>query len=192
MATSGADDLEEVLGRVVQILHDHGVHDFAFTGGVAVGVWATPRQTHDVDVCGVLPADEVDRLLAIRDGIRAGPGELPDMVRFRAGSWDVDLFVSKDAYDEVCLRRAHRASIGELDLRVVSPEDLLIHKLIKLRTDRRRMLQDLADVRAVIERQADALDWGHLQAWLPPDELELLRSVADADDEELARRLLGL
>lgn len=191
MSSNPADDLEEALARTVEILHDHGVNDFAFTGGVAVGVWATPRQTRDLDVCGVLPAEEVNRLLALRDGIRSGPEQLPDMVRFRAGAWDVDLFVSKDTYDHECLSRAHHAVIGSLDLRVVSAEDLLIHKLIKLRTDRRRMLQDLADLRAVIQHRYDSLDWSYLQAWLPAHELQLLRSVADTDDEELVRRLLG-
>src|SRR5258708_19188305 len=95
-----------ILERVVHVLQSHRVVDFAFTGGAAVGVWAAPRQTKDIDLCGSLPVGEVDRLLALRDGIRSGPEELPDFVRFRVGDWNVDLFVSKGPYDEECLRRA--------------------------------------------------------------------------------------
>ena len=180
-----------ILARVAEVLRSHRIVEFAFTGGVAVGVWAVPRQTHDIDLCGVLPPDEVDRLLALRDGIRAGSGELPDLVRFRVGQWDVDLFVTKGAYDELCLRRAVRVDVDGIEVSVVSAEDLLIHKLIKLRNDRRRLLQDLTDVRAVIEARTEHLDWRHLRTWLRPEESTLLESVARSTDEELVQRLLG-
>jgi hypothetical protein len=174
------------------VLLSHQVTDFAFTGGVAVGVWAEPRQTKDVDLCGSLPLAEVDRLLAIRDGIRSGSEELPDIVRFRVGDWDVDLFVSKTAYDRECLRRAFTAEVGGVSTRVVTPEDLLIHKMIKLRHDRRRLLQDLADVRAVIDTQGDTLDWGYIHTWARPEEASLLEECARLTDETLLQRLLKI
>jgi hypothetical protein len=97
-----------LLSRVTAVLRDHGVDRFAFTGGVAVGVWAQPRQTHDVDVCGVLPPAEVDRLLALRDGIRSGPGEMPDLVRVRVGDWDVPRVANPYARLRVSFQRIAR------------------------------------------------------------------------------------
>jgi predicted nucleotidyltransferase len=188
--TSRHDSPGDALAQIVRVLHSHGITDFALTGGVAVGVWSEPRQTRDVDVCGVLPIEEVDRLLALRDGTRAGHGALPDMVRFTVGNWDVDLFVCQDAYDRACLERAVTASVDGVEVRVVTAEDLLIHKLIKLRTDRRRLLQDLADVRAIVTARANELDWPYLQTWLPTAEAELLESFAVTDDETLVKRLL--
>ncbi|MBX3188149.1 MAG: nucleotidyltransferase [Labilithrix sp.] len=173
------------------MLRHHGVDDFAFTGGVAVGVWSAPRQTRDVDVCGTLPAAEVDRLLAIRDGVRGGAGALPDMVRFRIAGWDIDLFVSKSDYDRECLRRAIEVEVDGTEVRVVTVEDLLIHKMIKLRSDRRRILQDLADVRAVVDVQRGRLDWSYVEKWVPVDELALLRAISTSSDEDLLQRLLG-
>jgi len=167
------------------------VHDFAFTGGVAVGVWATPRQTKDVDLCGSLPAEEVDRLLALRDGIRSGPEELPDIVRFRVDDWDVDLFVSKNRYDQECLRRALGAEIDGISVRVVTPEDLLIHKMIKLRHDRTRFLQDLADIRAVVGARGDGLDWDYVRKWVLPEESAWLKAVGRSTDEEVVSRFPG-
>jgi hypothetical protein len=186
-----ADSPAALVARVAEVLRSHAVVNFAFTGGLAVGVWSTPRQTRDLDVCGALPLEEVDRLIATRDGVRSGPGELPDMVRFRVGDWDVDLFVSKGAYDRECLDRAVRVQIEGVDARVVTAEDLLIHKMIKLRTDRRRLLQDLADVRAVLQAQAARIDWSYLRNWLPSDESSFLASASSASDEDLVRRLLG-
>lgn len=188
---SQAETIGAILAQVVAVLERHRVQDFAFTGGIAVGVWSAPRQTKDLDVCGSLPADEVNRLLALRDGVRARSGQLPDMVRFRVGSWDVDLFVAKGDYDRACLARALHAQIEGVDVRVVTAEDLLIHKLIKLRSDRRRFLQDLTDIRAVAEAQREGLDWGYLKTWLEPADESLLRSLLDSTDEEIVRRLLG-
>ena len=180
----------ELLERIAAVLESHRITDFAFTGGVAVGVWAQPRQTRDVDVCGVLPLDEVNRILSLRDGMRTGAEELPDSVRFRVGDWDVDLFVCKDAYDRACLDRAVIVGIDHAKVRVVAVEDLLIHKMIKLRTDRRRILQDAADLRAVIEAQRESIDWKYLQTWLPADEAKLLADAPTIADDELVQRLL--
>lgn len=153
-----------------------------------MGVWAEPRQTRDIDVCGVLPLGEVDGLLAVRDGIRSGAEELPDIVRFRVGEWDVDLFVSKGAYDRACLGRAVSVEVDGTQVRVVSAEDLLIHKMIKLRSVRRRLLQDLADIRAVVSAQAERLDWSYVRLWSRPLEAEFLEAVAPSTDEELIRK----
>jgi hypothetical protein len=177
--------------RVGEVLRSHGVAQYAFTGGLAVGVWSSPRQTRDLDVCGAIPMEHVDRLVATHDGFKSGPGELPDLVRFRVGDWDVDLFVSKGPYDRECLARAVNANIEGADARVVTAEDLLIHKMIKLRSDRRRLLQDLADVRAVLQTQASRIDWEYLRKWLPTQESEFLAAASSASDEDLVRRLLG-
>jgi hypothetical protein len=190
VAADQPDSAATILPRIAAVLRDHHVVDFAFTGGLAVGVWATPRQTKDVDLCGSLPMEEVDRLLALRDGVRSGPAEAPDIVRFRVGTWDVDLFVSKSSYDHECLRRAVEVELEGVSVRVVTAEDLLIHKMIKLRNDRRRLLQDLADIRAVIEARGTDVDWDYIRKWARSEESTWLEKVANATDEELVRRLL--
>lgn len=191
MATDPPDLAGAILERITDVLRSHQVLDFAFTGGVAVGVWAAPRQTKDVDLCGSLPLEEVDRLLALRDGIRSGAEQLPDIVRFRVQDWDVDLFVSKDAYDRECLKRAIAAEIDGVAVRVVTAEDLLIHKMIKLRHDRKRLLQDLADIRAVVDARAEGLDWAYIRRWARPQESAWLEAVGRSTDEQLVRRLPG-
>jgi len=190
MGDSSAESPGDALARLSDVLARHGVLDFAVTGSVALGVWAAPRETRDIDLCGTLPLHEVDRLLAQRDGIRSGTGELPDLVRFRLGSWDIDLFVSKSGHDEECLRRAVSVEASGVRVRVVTPEDLLVHKMRKLRTDRRRILQDVADLRALLTARGDAVDWTYVRRWVDRKEADLLESLRTLDDENVLRRLL--
>jgi hypothetical protein len=183
--------LPAALGRLSTVLAGFGVTDFAVSGGVAVGVWASPRTTRDIDLCGSLPPDSLDAKLSVLDGMRFGPQSLPDSIRFALGPWDVDFFVAKSDYDRACLSRALPVEMLGATLRVVTAEDLLIHKLMKLRTDRRRILQDLADLRAVIVARAHELDHEYLRAWLSPSDAELLAAISDLDDEDLVKRILA-
>lgn len=190
--TKPLESLAAVLTRVAAVLRSHQVSDFAFTGGVAVGVWAFPRQTKDIDLCAVLPLEEVDRILALRDGMRSGSDALPDIVRFSVGEWDVDLFVSKSAYDHECLARAIPVQIEGVTVRVVTAEDLLLHKMLKLRNDRRRILQDLADIRAIVDARGSTMDWTYIGRWARPEESTWLESVGRATDDELVQSFAKL
>lgn len=179
---------EDDLRRLVRTLQSLEIRDFALTGGVAFGVWVEPRETRDLDVCGVLPPEAVEPLLALHDGMRVGASEIPDIVRFRVGEWDVDLFVAKTQEDRDCIARAPAVDIGGVVVRVVSPEDLVLHKMKKLRSDRRRILQDVADLRALFKCKP-ALDWAFMSARLPAADLDLLQSIRDLSDDELLERL---
>lgn len=191
MTDPSADTPLQVLGKLAKALAALGVFDFAITGGVALGVWVEPRQTRDIDLCGVLPKAAIDPLLSQLDGIRSGGDEIPDVVRFRVGSWDVDLFVTKSEYDRACLARAAEVDFDGNRLKVVSPEDLLIHKLIKLESDRRRILQDVADMRALLLSRGATLDRVYLERWLSAPDLDLIEAIGSQDDETLLKRLLG-
>lgn len=191
MTTDDPDSPLQVLARIPSLLADAGITDFAITGGVAFGVWAEPRATRDIDLCGVVPPAAVDRLLAMYDGVRSGPDEIPDVIRFRVGDWDVDLFAAKGRYYRTCLDRAVTEDLAGVRLKVVTREDLVIQKLIKLRSDRHRLLQDLSDLRALLLDDSRPLDRTYVDPWLEKDEIELLHAVATLDDEELVKRLLA-
>lgn len=181
-----------VVGRLVSALSMYGVERLVVTGSAALGVWSTPRQSRDIDLCGSVPAASVNKILARFDGLAAGPPENPGLLRLRFLDWDVDLFVTAgDAYYEECARRAVEVATESGPVRVVTAEDLLIHKLIKLRTDRRRLLQDLTDMRGLMQAQP-TLDWEYMRRWLPASEADILAALSSTDDEELARRIFRL
>lgn len=181
----------EVAGRLAAALKAFGVRDLIVTGSTALGVWAAPRQSRDLDLCGRVPPSSVRRMLARFDGIAAGPPENPGVLRLRFLDWDVDIFVTEDgAYDRECAARAVSVETRAGPVAVVTAEDLLVHKLIKLRTDRRRILQDVADMRALMDAQRANLDWGYLRRWLPGSEGKLLESLSVLDDDAVLQRLL--
>ena len=73
----------ETVGRLVTDLAGFGVSDAVVTGSTALGVWATPRQSRDLDLCAAVPPAAVLRILAQFDGIAAGPPEAPGVLRLR-------------------------------------------------------------------------------------------------------------
>jgi hypothetical protein len=188
----GSERPAAVLAELKRALNQLGISEYAVTGGLALGFWVRPRQTMDIDLVGVLPIASVDRLLALHDGMRVGPEPVPDIVRFRIGRWDVDFFASKSKYDLEALGRAVEVDLDGERIRVVTPEDLIIHKLIKLRADNRRLLQDAADLRALVTARGEQIDYGYLEGWLPSAEADAVRDIPKLADDELVRRLMGM
>jgi hypothetical protein len=174
----------EGIRLLVRALETEGVSPWAFTGGVAFSVHVEPRYTRDLDLQAVVPLGAVDRLLALYDGARSGPAELPDVLRLAIAGFDVDIFVAHTAYARLSLSRAQEVVVDDLRFRVVTPEDLLLHKLIELKSDRRRILQDLADIRALAEAYP-ALDRQYLAQWGGDEVLRLLDGLAALDEKGL-------
>lgn len=176
---------ESILGAVAEALERRGIQEWAVTGALALGVWTRPRATADVDLCAVIPEQAIDPLLALHDGMRVGPERIPAIVRIRVSGWDVDLFAAKSEYDLECLRRAVPVELAGARVRVVTPEDLVLHKLHKLKDDKRKLLQDAADLRAIAEARGDALDVGWLRRWLGPVDADHACRLSSLSDAEL-------
>lgn len=186
MTPSNAEPAQ-VLTALLAELEQRGISETALTGGLALGAWVAPRYTKDFDLCAVVPESAVDPMLASHDGMRAGPERVPSTIRFEFAGWPVDIFVAKTAYDRECLRRSVEVDLLGTKVRVVTPEDLVIHKLIKLRDDKRKLLQDAADIQTLL--QTFALDSGYFEAWLPVGEARLLSEAKSLDAASLVARL---
>ena len=135
----------------------------ALIGGHAVNVWVEPRLTMDIDVLIAGDRSSVDlaasRLVA--DGFtqtdKHGEARLPaDFQRFRSpdGRVVVELLAVRTELQRDVLRRACALHGG---LRVATPEDLIVLKLI---ADRGKDLKDLLDLCAL-----PGLDWGYIERW---------------------------
>ncbi len=138
-------------------------------GGLAVSVWGEPRVTRDVDVKVLLQRESAQRLL---DALSAGYTPLHSeplnslrrqallFVRDGAGT-RLDLLLAETAFDEVAILRARLVEApGGFSVRVCSPEDLLIYKLIATRP------RDHEDARGIVRRQGDKLDDAYIVDWL--------------------------
>ncbi len=164
-------DVPALLGDAQRALEEAGVR-YAVIGGCARNAYAEPRATKDVDF--VVDADAatypaVVRALASRGFLHASAvtdpdSVVPDLALYRdAAGRRIDILFAKTSFERAALDRSATATpyVG-LALPVVSPEDLLVYKLVAGRT------QDLADVREIvmtfrsIER---AIDWIYVEGW---------------------------
>lgn len=133
-------------------------------GGVANLVWGEPRLTQDVDVTVALTEERVQEfieLLAQHFEILL-PDPLPFFREHRvlplasAGGARFDLIWAGLPYEEAALERSVPHSLGGVAFRVVTPEDLIVHKLVSTRP------RDREDVDGVLRRQRPTLDREYL------------------------------
>jgi hypothetical protein len=182
-------DLFQAIGQLVPLLERLGA-SYAVMGGIAVRAYGIPRPTYDVDFTLSLPRD---RLHELYDGVEQIGYTVPEafqkgwvdqvsglsLVKFR---WyreglgiDIDVFLAEAPFQEEVLKRRRQVQLDGLNLWLVSPEDLILLKLLAARP------RDLADVADVLFMQGQ-LDEAYLRRWA--DELgvrtALEQALADA------------
>ena len=123
----------------------------------------TPRLTHDVDVLLADAGEGLDSLEAALRGsgwsVRRADaaGELLRLTHPEHGV--ADLLMAGTDYQQSAIKRASVETMDEhQSVRVLTPEDVIVHKLIAGR------LQDLADIEAVLEAGID-LDVEYVERW---------------------------
>lgn len=155
--------LEGAAAYIAHLLDDARV-SYALIGGHAVNVWLEPRFTADIDI--VMAADPAAFARLRKVLVTAGfgvdaehGGDLasgPDFVRF--GSPDrrirLEIQAAKTEFQREVIRRA---AVQESAVRVATPEDLVVMKLI---ADR---LKDRADLAGLA--RLPQLDWGYVERW---------------------------
>jgi predicted nucleotidyltransferase len=152
----------EVARAVADALERHGL-PYALGGAIALGFYAAPRATVDVDVnVFVPPADELPRALAALADAGFTPDEDERRLQVRAnaegqfrgsiGGMRVDVFVPAIAYYAQLASRRREVTLLGRRLWIVGPEDLVVLKMMFFRR------KDLADVEAILRDQQSSLD----------------------------------
>lgn len=144
---------------------------YAVGGAIALGFYATPRATIDVDVnIFVPPASGMDTVLAALVGMGfAAEREPPELIRqareegqFRGtmGNVRVDVFVPAIAYYAELESRRREVVLFGRPLWIVGPDDLAVLKMMFFRR------KDLADVEAMARELGGQLDHAFVRAKL--------------------------
>jgi hypothetical protein len=156
-------------------LSDAGIPSIVI-GGVAVGIWGDPRVTRDADLKTLLDRKDADRLWAVLTphyvSLLPDPHEAlrRQAMLFiqNADGIRLDLLLADTPYDVAAIQRGRDVKVQPgVTLKVCSPEDLVIYKLISTRP------RDYEDARGVIRRQGQALDDAYVLHWLRQFELAL-------------------
>jgi hypothetical protein len=161
----------EYLSRSVAVLQRHlevaGIPSMVI-GGLAVGAWGEPRLTRDADLKVLMRRDERARilqLLADFTPLHVDPDEAfrrHGIAFFQDPSGTrIDVMLAETSFDETAIGRAHMVELQPgLAIRVCSAEDLIVYKMVSLRT------QDRLDVEGIIRRQGNRLDDRYVEGWL--------------------------
>ncbi|MEI8376417.1 MAG: nucleotidyltransferase [Planctomycetota bacterium] len=168
-----ADDLQQVLDRLAQVLNEHRTN-YALIGGLGAAVRGTVRTTWDIDLLVATSQMELPRLLEslqqeefdleVYRAIRSWNED--NLLEFRYGQVRVDWIKALLPLFQRILERAKWEDIGGRPIRVADAEGLLVLKLIAMRP------QDQQDIQGILtaNRGLLDLDWVRCQWWAVVDE----------------------
>jgi hypothetical protein len=146
---------------------------YAVMGGIAVRAHSIPRPTWDVDVAVEIARDELPKLFAavedkgytVPEAYRRGwadpIGDVP-LVKVRVylegGGVDVDVFLVEEPFQQEILKRSRVEQTDLGPVSIVTPEDLILMKLVAARP------RDLIDVMDILFMQGQ-LDEAYMRRW---------------------------
>ena len=149
---------------------------YLVTGGMAVSVWGRPRSTADVDVVIELESAGISGLLealkelseagyidedVVREAVRGG-GEF-NFIDGATGM-KIDFWVlGKGAFDASQLKRRVGKNVFGQKIYFLSPEDLILSKLIWYRKS--RSTRHLEDIESILKISGSELDMKYLKEW---------------------------
>jgi len=146
--------------------------DYAILGGIAVFLFGEPRLTMDVDVNIMLSKRDIGKFLKNGRpyGFLPATPETPEIgkktgiipVKFARGRvrGRFDFILAENVLENNAIARAKAKKIGSVAVKVITPEDLVIHKITSERP------RDLEDIPGVLMRQSGKLDLRYIRKWL--------------------------
>lgn len=169
----------ELLAVLARVLRSRGIRWYLF-GAQAVIVWGRPRMSADVDVTVELsPADTSDFVRTMREAgfeLRIEDPEnfvartraLPFL--HRSTRMPLDVVLAGPGLEEQFLERARPVALEGLTVPVMSPEDLVVTKILAGRP------KDLEDFRGIVQEQRETLDASRVREVLDLLEQALTRA----------------
>lgn len=166
-------DFQNLTIKIAKTLEELKI-PYAITGGYAVSVWGHPRSTIDIDIIVELFGAKIQNLAsALKSLSKFGYvdiDQMQDALRRKSefnfiheSGIKVDFWVKSDEpFARQELKRRCGKMIGDKKIYFVSPEDLILSKLIwhkKTGSD-----YQLKDIKSVINRQKK-LDLKYLEKW---------------------------
>ncbi|MBI4056535.1 MAG: nucleotidyltransferase [Elusimicrobia bacterium] len=161
-------DFELVLRNLLKGFEDRKIR-YAVMGGFALGALGAPRATMDLDF--LVHKDDLQSLhdLMTRLGYyrRFHTENVSQYQNSKAGWGSVDFL---HAFRSISINMLDRASEhplleGAFKVRILQPEDLIGLKVQAMANDSSRKSKEMADIEALIQVHASALDWKKIEEY---------------------------
>jgi len=187
-----------VLARVVRVVERLGI-PHAFMGGMASTIHGRDRLTHDIDIL-VRPGDDAVALLhaLAADGFETERRDEAWLYKANLGEVLVDIIfeagadIARVRLDDEMIAHTRMATLGDVEFRVLAPEDLLVIKVLAHKELRSRHWFDALGLLAA----GHPIDWVYLvkRARVAPERVASLLLYARGErltvpDEVLAALL---
>lgn len=166
---------EELLKKIANILEELKI-PYAVTGGFAVSVWGRPRYTADIDIIVELLEKNIKplakKLLEIEKDVYVDEDMIKDALLHKSEfnfiepdfGLKVDFFVKDNTpYNKLKIKRKIKQDIFGQDVFFVSPEDLILSKLLWGKES--ESFKQQADVKTILENKKLKLDFKYLESW---------------------------
>ncbi|HRI62845.1 MAG TPA: nucleotidyl transferase AbiEii/AbiGii toxin family protein [Polyangium sp.] len=170
-------------------------------GGIAVSILSKPRTTKDIDVIAWLPDHEMWSVF-LASGKRFGiTPRIPNAFEFAMHSRvlllrhdisgvPIDVSMGALPFEEIAIKRAKQVTVGDFQIPVPTPEDLIVLKAIAHRP------RDLADIESVLKAHT-SIDEKWIRATVQefanlldaPEIFDDLEKLLDARTKKTPRRI---
>lgn len=153
-------DLFQSAAHLQEFLQGHSI-DSMVIGGIAVALYGEPRLTQDVDVKVLLEREKASYLIELLkpkwNFLTPKPKETLQRLGFvflkDTQGLRLDVLLAETPYDQEAIKRSKLIKINpKTSIKVCSPEDLILYKMISTRA------KDREDVKGIYLKQKDLLD----------------------------------
>jgi predicted nucleotidyltransferase len=163
-------NLRNVFAPLIELLQRKQI-SYAVIGGYAVAAWGELRATRDIDLLcspkdlGVLKSSLTEAALDFEHRVGDADDPISDVIRVSVGAeeefYEADILAGIRGAPADLLQRARIIQIGDLEVRVAGPEDVIILKLLG------GSALDFEDARGILRIQNQTLDRSLLENICP-------------------------
>ena len=162
--------------KITDVLNESNI-PYMLSGSVAMSIYIVPRATRDFDFIIHLEEKNIDRFIQhFQEGYYCDKDSIQDAVKRRslfniidhASGFKADFVVLKDEpFRQEEFNRRKKVDFFDKTIFVVSPEDLLISKLIWIQDFQSpQQMEDIKNLKVI-----EQLDWQYIKKWV--DKLKL-------------------
>lgn len=165
-------EIEDLLIKIAKILNKLKI-PYIITGGMAVSVWGRPRYTADIDIVVQMLPQNIEllskELLAVDKDVYVSEDAMRDALETKGefnfihpqSQLKVDFWVIKNEFNKQEIKRGISKDILGYKINFVSPEDLILSKLL-WRKDLESSKQ-LEDIESVL--RISKVDMKYIKIW---------------------------